>query len=436
MRPRLKKNASSAPTRPPILLKPGAVVGWVILSLLFATGPLPIAVPDQPFMTSFSAGGLGALVVLAGMYLADLARSRALRAEGFPIERIELGAFGARVIGGGTPESPAGLRRFGRAGPLQLFAVAAVAGVAAALGLLASGSAAQLLTVSAAWAAGLLALFALADLLPRPGSSGGYLVQARHWRRSGSRTQGQLSAANAGVRSGWGVGLLAIAGSAFVSPVLIWLIPVAVIVVVTSRAAVRALRLRLQVGDVPVAQVMSAALPSILAWTPVSTALTNPAVVAAAPAGGMAGFTLFAGRPNPGQGTSILVQDVDGDWSGVAAVAALNAVAGDDRDNVRVRAVAVPRALVATVSSTDTLGVALDRLAAAPAAGLVVVTSPDEVRPAVVGTLTVADINRALGSPGPQTTHPVAPGSSAPGTPPQGGADSSNPWAYVGPLGR
>jgi len=355
------------------------VFGVVFVALLLATGPLRDAVADQSFSTYFYAGALGGLAMLGGSFAAESARARSLRRHATPPAAISLGAFGGQLVGATPPDNPRALRRFAWSGPIALLVCALVAAGVAAGFATGSSSASTLLAVTAAWVAGLLGLFALVELLPRPGAPGGLLIAARTWRRTGNRAAGELATARAGIRAGWTVGGLAVLATLLLSPLAIWLLPVAFITGMTSKAALAGATLRRQVSTVPVRDVMSAAPPSTLAWSTVAAALEQ----------------LPASGPRP---PALQVQDVDGLWAGVAPLPVLLAVPGDDRDTARVRQIMVARDLVATVPVTATVEEALDQLSARPAAGLVLVLDEGSV----VGLLTALDIARLGGVPMPQ----------------------------------
>jgi len=369
--------------RTPVTVRAGAVFGVVFVALLLATGPLRDAVADQSFSTYFYAGALGGLAMLGGSFAAESARARSLRRHATPPAAISLGAFGGQLVGATPPDNPRALRRFAWSGPIALLVCALVAAGVAAGFATGSSSASTLLAVTAAWVAGLLGLFALVELLPRPGAPGGLLIAARAWRRTGNRAAGELATARAGIRAGWTVGGLAVLATLLLSPLAIWLLPVAFITGMTSKAALASATLRRQISTVPVRDVMSAAPPSTLAWSTVAAALEQ------LPAFGPA----FGPRP-----PALLVQDVDGLWAGVAPLSVLLAVPGDDRDTARVRQIMVARELVATVPMTATVEEALDQLSARPAAGLVLVLDEGNV----VGILTALDIARLGGVPMPQ----------------------------------
>jgi hypothetical protein len=375
-----------------VTARASAVLGVAFVALLLATGPLPDAVADQSFSTYFSAGALGGLALLGGSFAAEKARARSLRRHGSPPEGISLGAFGGQLVGFTPPDNPRSLRRFAWSGPLALLASGLLAGAVAVGFATGDGSASTLLAVTAGWVGGLLALFALVELLPRPGAPGGFLVAARAWRRTGDQTAGELATARAGIRAGWAVGGVAAVATLLVSPMAIWLLPVAFLTVMTSKAALASASLRRQVSTVSVRDVMSPAPPSTLAWSTVESALEQ--------------LPAFGPRP-----PALLVQDVDGVWAGVAPLPVLLAVPGDDRDTARVRQIMVARDQVASVPLTATVEEALDRLSARPAAGLVLVL----VEESVVGVVTALDIARLGGVQMPQWPQqgsaPQSPGS-------------------------
>ena len=366
--------------RTPVVVRPGAAVGVAFFALLLATGPLPSAVADQGFSAYFSAGALGGLALLGGNYAAEIARARSLRRHGTPPQGLMLTAFGGHLVGATPPKDPRTLRRFAWAGPLALLVCTVVAAAVAGAFATGSGSAPTLLAVTAAWVAGLLGLFALVELLPRPGAPGGQLVAARAWRRTGERSAGELATARAGVRAGWTVGILAVIGTLLLSPLAIWLLPVAFITVLTSRAALAGATLRHQVSTLSVRDVMTPTPPTTLAWSTVELALSQ----------------LPASGPRP---PALLVQDVDGVLAGVVPLPVLLAVPGDDRDTARVRQVMVARDQVATVPLTATVEEALDQLTVRPMAGLVLVMADERQ---VAGVLTAFDIARLGGVQMPQ----------------------------------
>jgi len=198
----------------------------------------------------------------------------------------------------------------------------------------------------------------------------------------------------AGVRAGWTVGVAAALATLLLSPLAIWLLPVAFITVMTSKAALAGATLRRQVSSVSVRDVMSPAPPTILAWSTVDSALAQLPVVGIRP-------------------PALIVQDVDGVWDGVAPLPVLLAVPGDDRDTRRVRQVTVARDQVATVPMTATVEEALEQLSARPMAGLVLVLDDERQ---IAGVLTAFDIARVGGVQMPQW--PGQASGSAEGPPP------------------
>ena len=199
---------------------------------------------DQNATTYFSAAALGALALLGGSYAAETARARSLRRHDTRVDGITLGAFGGQLTGAGEPGTPRALRRFAWSGPIALLlSAAASAGVAAGFAS-GTGSAPRLLAVTAVWVSALLGLFAVVELIPRPGSPGGQLVASRAWRRSGDRLNGEIATGKAGIRAGWTLGVIAAAGTLLLSPLAIWLLPVAFIAVISSRAQLAGATLR------------------------------------------------------------------------------------------------------------------------------------------------------------------------------------------------
>ena len=339
--------------RPKITFRPIAALGWLFVTFVLATGPLQLAIPGQSGSAYFSAAGLGGLAVLGAVLAADLRRARSMAMAGQSVERIEVGLLRGRVVATGEVGTPQGLRRVSWAGPAVL--VASALGLAAAGGLLllASSLGFHLLGATALITAGGIAALGLSELLPAPGSPGSQLVFARAWRRSGRRDTGVVSAARAGVGSGWALIAAGVALILFLSLAGIWLILIGGMAIAGSRLTLAGAQTRQRLAGLRASDVMSAPPPEVSAFATAGQAFTDVAL--------------------PSRADVLIVRDTDGSFGGIVAVAALAAVPGDDRETVRVRRLAIPAGAVAMVSPSDPVEQILDAIATRPGIGLAVV---------------------------------------------------------------
>jgi hypothetical protein len=369
--------------RPRIAFRPIAVLGWLFVTFILATGPLQLAVPDQGGSAYFSAAGLGGLAVLGTLLAADLRRARAMAKAGVTVDRVEVGLLRGRLVSTGEVVSPAGLRRVSWAGPRVLGASAAALALAGGLMTLGGSAGLSLLAATALMTAAGIAALALSELLPSPGSPGSQLVFARAWRRSGQRESALLAAARAGVLSGWFLLLLGVALVAFVSLAGIWLMLIGGMSIAGSRLTLAGARTRRRLAGLRAADVMSPPPPEVSSFATAGAAFTDVAL--------------------PSRLPMLIVRDSDGSFGGLVPVRALAAVPGDDREQVRVRRLAIPPSAVATVTPAEPIGRVLELMAGRPLAGMAVVleepgsdTPTRGTHPAVVGVVTPADLARTL----------------------------------------
>jgi CBS domain-containing protein len=383
---RPSRRSGESSTRPRLSLRPSALLTWLFVTVILATGPLPLAVRDQSTSTYFSAAALGGFAVLGALLASLRLRTRQLQRAGLDVDRIELGLTG-RVVYSGELASPGDLRRVGWAGPAALGAGALALALIGGLMSLASSPGLSLLSATAIASAIGVGALALIDLVPTPGSPGSQLIFARVWRRSGDRANAAVAAARAGVISGWGLLAAGAATVALVGFVGIWLMLMGGLVIGASRLALMGARARQRLMGLRVADVMSPAPPEVSAFATVAEALTNA---------------------GPIRSGVVVVRESDGSFGGVVSQPALLAVPGDDRDELRVRRLATPPAALAIVAATDPIERALETMAAHAVAGVpgvaVVFDELDETHqaghpdanPHVVGIVTVADLNRTL----------------------------------------
>jgi hypothetical protein len=383
--------------RPALSFRFTAALGWLFVVLILASGPLPVAVPDQSGSAYFSAAGLGAFALLGALVFTELRRARAMAKSGLTAERIEIGFLRGRLVAKGEPGSPSDLRRISWAGPLALAASAVLLGAVGALLTLSSSSGLSLLRFTAFFTAMGIAALAAAELLPAPGSPGSQLIFARAWRRTGTRDTALLPTARAGVVSGWALLAVGAALVMFVSFAGLWIMFIGGMVIAGSRMALAGAKTREQLSGLHARDVMSPPPPEVSAFATAEAAFADIAL--------------------PSRATVLVVRDSDGSFGGIVPVNRLAAVPGDDRAEVRVRRLAMPPSEVATTTAGEPMERVLEALAAHPLTGLVLVMgSEDDVidtavvggvaeplltaTPAaqrVIGVITAADVARTVG---------------------------------------
>ncbi len=375
--------------RPPVRFRGSAVLGWVFVLVVLATGPLERWVPEQSGSAYFSAAGLGALAVLGAITVAELRRARAMARAGLRLDRIEMGFMRGRVFTADEPQTPRDLRRISWAGPLVLAAAGVLLAAIGGLFSLASSPGLQLLTATALFSAIGVGSLALAELLPAPGSPGSQLIFARAWKRTGQRGTAVLPTAKAGLATGWALLFGGFAIVLLLSFAGLWVMFIGATVIAGSKITLAGARTREQLSGVHARDVMSAAPPEVSAFATAEVAFADVAL--------------------PSRADVLVVRETDGSFGGIVPVARLAAVPGDDRAEVRVRRLAVPPDQIATVTADQPMEAVLEALARHPLAGVALVTAPEGapadaqalqlpvVRgPRFIGIITPADVTRTL----------------------------------------
>ncbi|ONH31981.1 peptidase M50 [Pseudofrankia asymbiotica] len=415
---------------PRITVRPGLAVSVAVVTALLGWLTLPVTVPNRTGSSYFSAGLLGALLLLAILVAADLLRSVAARRAGLDVHAIVLGAFGSRLVLG-RPTAPGGWQRPGDeivwgvpaepypaeptngaqwpgtptepreaaggsqpwSGGLDPRADAAIAragllttgllgAVLVTLGALAPGGTLALAAQVALWVGTFTLLITLVDLLPSPRTPGGRILAASVLRRTGDPRRAEAVVARTGVVIGWAMIAAGVAACFLVGLIGLWAVLLGWMALGTSRLAQARQRAGSALEGVFVRDVMLPPPPRLPSWQTVDEALRS----VAAPGSTVSGvFT---------------VHDFDESLAGVALARALAAVPLDDRGLARVSRVTIPLSAVPTARPDEPLTIVAPRLASRPAAGYVLVLDeerPDERgRPRVVGLVGPAEIRRAI----------------------------------------
>jgi CBS domain-containing protein len=426
------QDAGSGRRLPKIVVRPGLAVSVAIVTALLGWLTLPVTVPNRTGSAYFSAGLLGALLLVGILVVADLARARAARRAGVDVHAIQLGAFGSRLVLGRPPVPGGGFRRGpdemvwgvgasgvgaaepypeeppgGAAAPgplaqqpdtprsdgLDPRADAAIAragllttlllgGALTALGVFAPGGTFALAARVGLWVGTFTLLITLVDLLPSPRTPGGRVLAAFVLRRGGDSRRAAAVVAQTGVIVGWVLLAVGVAACFLIGFVGLWAVLLGWMALASSRLEQARQRAGTALEGMFIRDVMAPPPPRLLSWQTVDAALAE--VV----------------RPGALVAPVFTVHEVDDALTGVTLARALAAVPLDDRDLARVSRVTIPLSAVPTARPDEPLAVVAPRLAARPAAGCVLVLDEDQRDaaggPRVVGLVGPLEIRRAL----------------------------------------
>lgn len=414
---------------PRIVVRPGLAVSVLIVTALLGWLTLPASVPNRTGSAYFSAGLLGALLLVGILVAADLARALAARHAGVDVHAIQLGVFGSRLVLG-RPRVPGEFRRgpdelvwgvggIGAADPYpeeppggaaapgapaqrpdQPWSEGLAPGVDAAIaragllttlllgaalttiGWLAPGGTIALAARVALWVGTFTLLITLVDVLPSPRTPGGRVLAAFVLRRTGDARRAQATVAKTGVIVGWTLVAAGVAACFLVGLVGLWAVLLGWMSLASSRLEQARQRAGTALEGVFVRDVMQPPPPRLPSWQTVGEALSMVA------------------RPGALVTPVFTVHDFDESLAGMTLARALAAVPMDDRDLARVSRVTIPMTAVPTARPDEPLAVVAPRLAARPVAGYVLVLDEEQRDAAgharVVGLVGPAEIRRAV----------------------------------------
>lgn len=361
----------------PVVVSPGWLLAAAVLTYLFA--PTVRSLVDVTSAGSYAVAGVFVLLLLASVFLHELAHALVARRVGVPVHELAVTLLGGHTRMGAAAPSPASSALVAVSGPVVNLALGALAWLLA--GPTTPGSVAWLVLSSAALANLFVGAFNLVPGLPL---DGGRVLEALVWRLTGDRVRGTVVAGGAGRVVA--VGLLAwvlvrplVLGVQVSLVSVVWAALVGAFLWTGADQAVRGARAERSVEGLRVAALMLPAVgvPARGTVTDLDTAL------AYAPSG-----------PH-GRVTHALLQGPDGAVVGVVDADAAAAVPGALRLTTPLSAVATPLPPGAVVAADLGGRRALDAIA--PAARLTpVLAVVDGGRP--VGVLRSADVARALRS--------------------------------------
>ena len=401
----------------PIQANPTVFLLFGLIAYLVASGLLPAAAPGAT-SGAYWAGGLVAAALFMGSLLAhELAHAVVARRHGIRVEAVTFWLFGGMAKLGGDAQNPRAEWRIAAIGPVVNLALgAAIFGIGRGMSAL---SAPELAVAVAGYVAGINLLLGAFNLLPAVPLDGGRVLRALLWRRSGDRDRATVIAANAGQGI---AALIVVAGIVELTAVSaiggLWTTLIGGFLFGTARAEARRTSANSALAGLRVRDLLppqtGEVLPAVPAWHTVAGALE-------------------AYQRTGDRRIVLPLQGFDGSPAGLVALAQLAAVPVDQRETVRVAAVAAPLEHVAVTHPDELVVELLPRLvpatrnlAAARLAGHALVVAGG----VAVGVLTPSDIARAM-----QVAKLLGPRPPIPGSPRDSRPDDDGPPSWPTPPG-
>jgi Zn-dependent protease len=339
---------------------------WTVLLLLpaamtlLAGGVFPEWYPGWSVTAYVAMAAAAALLLLVSILLHEMGHALAARRLGIRVDGVTLWALGGLTRLSGPAHRPRDEVRIAAAGPLVTLGVAVVAGAAAPA--LAGVAAAQGVV---AWVAAANLLVLVFNLLPGFPLDGGRILRGMLWARSGDHARATRTAAVSGRAIGAGLGGLAavliVAGAVADG---IWLGLIAWFLVGASGTEEAMAAAERALGDTTAAAVMRPVAGVVAPGDPVP------------PAGP--------------RGAPAWVVASDGLLRGLLVVREASSPPAARRPGLRVCDVALPRGAFTELAPDDVIGPALEGLVGEPRMAVVV----DGDRP--VGIVTLEDVDRRL----------------------------------------
>jgi len=397
---------------------PSVLLLFAFIVFTTANGLLPSSAPGASTGAYWAGGIIASVLLFASLLMHELAHAIVARRHGITVEAITFWLFGGISRLKGTAAAPRSEWRIAASGPLTNLVLGVVGtGVAFALS---AASAPAVVTAVAGYVASINLLLAVFNLLPAAPLDGGRILRAILWRRHGDRDRATVTAAKTGQVIGAllvGVGVAQLISGSAISGIWTGLIgfflassAAAEARQTTTQTALAGLRVRdvLPVGE---------PLPAAPAWHTVDAFMD-------------------AYRRTGDTRTVLPVQGFDGAPVGLVGLVNIAAVPADQRDTIRLSAIAAPLDQVAVTDPDELLVNLLPKLrlrsrniAAARLAGNALVMSDGQA----VGVVTPSDLARAmqlakLTSPPTRTAGP--PSGNVPTAPPASPPSSaaSRPW--------
>ncbi|MGW1376032.1 site-2 protease family protein [Streptomyces sp. NPDC002446] len=340
---------------------------------LFAFGlgrqALPAWTPGRSGAVYAVAGLVGAALLTGSLLLHETAHAATARWKKISVEDVTLWALGGTTRMG-RPKTAGAAFVVAVSGPLTSLLIGGVAlGGGAGLQLLAGW--AEIPAVVLLWLGWANLFLGVFNLLPAVPLDGGRVVQAVLWWRTGDRERADLAASRSGqvmglllVAAGWVSVLRGSAGG-------LWIVFVGLFIVIVAGGERRRAALYTALRGVRTADAMSSPVVTGADWLTVQRFIEDVAV--------------------PSHHSALPLLDFEGRPSGIVQLRRLAAVPPAERENLRVREVAIPLSQCAVAAPDEPLSEALDRFTLRSGSRLLVV---DGGR--LTGIVTGKDISRLM----------------------------------------
>ena len=345
-----------------------AIIVWTLASQV-----LPAVVPDQPQSAYWIVSAVAGLLFYASLLSHEMGHALVARRLGVKVDGITLWILGGVARLRGDAPTPGVEAKIAIVGPLVSLTLAILFGAATYVLDVASGP--PLIEGGCVWLAFSNATLLVFNLIPAFPLDGGRLLRAWLWRRQGDRYRATSGAAWLGRMCAFlmiGVGLIEL----FVQGALsgLWLIFLAWFLMSAARSEEAQVRMGGALRGLRVGDVMS----------------PDPFV-----APGWITVDEFMRTFLPGQHANAYpLKTFEGALDGLVTMARLAQVPQDERHTRRVRDFGVGMDRIAKSSSGEQVTAVLDRFSASDEGQMLVIDGGH-----LVGTLSTADITRALAAP-------------------------------------
>ncbi|MFI7143239.1 site-2 protease family protein [Streptomyces massasporeus] len=338
----------------------------VLFGYSLGSQTLPAMAPDQSNATYTIAGLAGALLLLVSLLAHEAAHAVTARRKGISVQSITLWALGG-MTRMDRPLTAGSTFWIAVSGPLTSL-LASVLALGAGIGLdtLSGMAVPAAVLLWLGWVNLVLAVF---NLLPAAPLDGGRVVQALTWWRTGDQDRGERVAARAGQVLGVvliGLGWIVVLRGAVSG---LWLTVIGFFVVIVAGAEHQRARLAPALRGMRAADAMTSPVETCQDWLTVQRCIDD---VAAYARHSVLALIDFEGRP-----------------SGLVHVPRLARIPAAQRDTLRVRDVATPRARCTTCAPDDLLQDGLEKLSSARALPILVTEGQN-----LAGVITADDISR------------------------------------------
>jgi len=346
-------------------------IAFVLIVWSLAGQVLPEVVPDQPPLAYWLVSVLAALLFYASLLSHEMGHALVARRLGVKVDGITLWVFGGVARLTGDASSPGTEAKIAIAGPLVSVVLAILFGAATLVLDVTSGP--PLVEGGCLWLAASNGTLLLFNLIPAFPLDGGRLLRAWLWRHSADRFRATSTAARLGRICAFllmGLGLLLVVTQGGISG--FWLVFLGWFLFTAARAEEQQVMMRGALAGLRVRDAMTPDATLAPGWITVDEFMSSYVPLQRA--------------------TAFPLKTFDGALDGLVTLAQLSGVAPEERQSRRVRDVGVGLDAVAMASPGESVTSVLDRFSPAAEDQMLVIDGGQ-----LVGTLSTADITRALG---------------------------------------